>query len=325
MVRPTGRLVLLDFGTAGAATAATRRQDTLAVAQLIYTVLSGRDPTQDSPIEPVRRYAPKVNQATERMLTWALQPTNGEAPLTLGALRRVILESRQAASVHSGICPYCQATTRGEARHCIVCGSPLLHEPLPGPPPALVEAAEFTAARVLPPVPTFYQNRLRILGRLIDREPLWNVTLRETAEGFAVRGARGRPAQAGGVDDAAGAPPEELSREVRAADLDALALQARQGRDDVAGGTAPTRVDVAAGTLLFPTGYEDGLRALGYQLDERGDVRDLVIAETPEGLVLDYNLLAPDPGAWPLPRHLALTTSDMEAIVAEAIDRRGSG
>ena len=44
MLLPAGQLKLFDFGTAAAATDLTRRQDTLAVALLLYHVLTGRPP-----------------------------------------------------------------------------------------------------------------------------------------------------------------------------------------------------------------------------------------------------------------------------------------
>ena len=73
---------------------------------------------------------------------------------------------------------------------------------------------------------------------------------------------------------------------------------------------------------MFPTGYEDGLRALGYQLDMRG-VRTLVIQEQETTLNMEYVLLDDvPPGSAPVQR-LSLSATDMEAILASAIDRRG--
>ncbi len=75
---------------------------------------------------------------------------------------------------------------------------------------------------------------------------------------------------------------------------------------------------------LFPTGYEDGLRALGYQLDMRG-VRSLVIREQEATLNMEYMLLDAAPSGSATVQRLALSATDMEAVLASAIDRCGAG
>jgi hypothetical protein len=351
MLLPAGRLVLFDFGTAAEATDSTRLQDTLGVVLTLYHLLTGTHERR-GPFPPIRAVVREVSEMTDRTVGKALQrPDQQQGPLTLGALRRQLGECRAALGVSSGICPYCQARTRPQARHCGACGSPLGGEmaahgerghpvqpraTLPaGARPAAQTAAQtgrthevapIAEERAAPakPAKSSYLMRLRILGHVIEQQGLSGVSIVEGADGFTVRGRRrGLPAE-GSLISAAGRG-HAVNLQVSEAALQAYGAQALQQRHKGeespfvhTGGAPPS-------STLFPTGYEDGLRALGYQLDARGGVRNLSIVESATSVFVDYELDAASAEGGAAHQHVALSATDMEAMLAEAVDRRGGG
>jgi hypothetical protein len=104
-----------------------------------------------------------------------------------------------------------------------------------------------------------YQNRLRVLGRFIDEGALYSLTIIEVSGGFVVRASR--------EDDPWPNLLEFGDRQL--ADMLRQAVRAR--------GEGETPRDSRD---LIPTGYEDVLRALGYELDQR-IAENIVISELP--------------------------------------------
>ncbi len=328
MLLPTGRLILFDFGAAAAATAAACQADTRAVALLLYQVLTNNRHKQ-GPYPALGASRPDVSETTAAALGATLHRSADQGPLTLGTLRRLLLECRWGIGAQSSICPYCQATTRVGARHCAACGSPLAREAptksqstvVPAPLPLIQAATEPMKEAVAPPAalpveppagakgPSLsYIQRLRAVGHYIDQHGLRHVIIREEEDGFSIQG-QGLDTAIGGV-------------QLSSAQLATLARHARQLRSQ---GTESPFVHQAAGpgaSPLFPTGYEDGLRALGYQLDMRG-VRTLAIQEQETALNMEYVLLDDMPPGSASVQRLSLSATDMEAILASGIDRRG--
>jgi hypothetical protein len=110
---------------------------------------------------------------------------------------------------------------------------------------------------------TSYQNRLRAIGVQLDREHQGKLTLLEVPGGFIVRVVRGR--SSGQI------------LEFTLDDFPALLDESQQSR----GG--PTKTPDPS--PLFPTGYQDGLRAVGYLLDQ-AEARSVLIVELSNHLLI---------------------------------------
>ncbi len=345
MLLPTGRLVLIDFGTALPATDVTFQQETYALILLLYHLLTGTE-HRKGPFPAVRTYAPSVSEMTDLALHTALHRADTRVPLSLGTLRRLLLECRNNLGMGSGICPYCLATTRAQARHCGACGSPVpavLTLPSAASPAAAPDSAasqhwvasslDVRRARstavpgqsVLLRGPRgLYRWRLRAVGYTIDQHEMQRVTIEEDSEGFSIQGQKQAPRQSGSLLINS-ERHERLQLHVSHDELQAINNRSLQQRYQ-----PPTSAFVHPGgawqrSAFFPTGYEDGLRALGYQLDVRGGISHLQISEDLTRLALDYDA-AGDTATGSLARHhLELSVADMEEVLATAVERRGSG
>lgn len=148
-----------------------------------------------------------------------------------------------------------------------------------------------------------YQNRLRVMGRLIDDERLHSITLIEVAGGFVLRATRE-------------ADPWPVLIEL---DDRKIAKMLRRA-PELRGTPKPYRTS----TDLIPDGYENMLRALGYELDQR-IAENVVVAELPSLLavsgfepVLGYGEASYRPFSDPL------APSDIVEMIQRAVNRRGS-
>lgn len=156
------------------------------------------------------------------------------------------------------------------------------------------------APRLLEPS---YENRLRIIGRRLDRDHLHRISVLEVDGGFVVRAfQRGR------------AGPVVLEvLDAAFAQLLGAAL-ARRGESPLKRAQHP----------LLPSGYEDFLRALGHALDER-IAENIVVTE----FVTFFTVNGFAPAGAPLtseyqPFAEALSVGDVRALLAAAHARRGS-
>jgi hypothetical protein len=148
-----------------------------------------------------------------------------------------------------------------------------------------------------------YQNRLRVLGRFIDEHRLHSITLIEIPGGFVLRGMRDSDPWPVLIEFG----DRKIAKVLRKAlDLRGSAPIHRETRD------------------LIPTGYEDVLRALGFELDQR-IAENIVIAELPSILVvsgfepiLGYGESSYQPFSDPL------GPEDTIEIVRRAVARRGT-
>lgn len=148
-----------------------------------------------------------------------------------------------------------------------------------------------------------YQNRLRVLGRIIDEHRLHSITLIEVPGGFVLRATRDTDPWPVLMEFGDRKIAKMLSQSL---DLWGSAPVHRETRD------------------LIPTGYEDVLRALGYELDQR-IAENIVIAELPSILavsgfepLLGYGESTYQPFSDPL------APEDTIAMVRRAVSRRGT-
>lgn len=148
-----------------------------------------------------------------------------------------------------------------------------------------------------------YQNRLRVVGRRLDRNALHSPTVIEVDGGFIVRAHQG-------------SDPIPVLMEVFDRDFPLLIREAAQAR--VRDHSAAFASD------LVPTGYEDLLRALGYELDERL-AENVVIAEYPGFLsVSGFELVIDAPSGGCRPFADVLTMNETKRVLDEAFMRRGT-
>lgn len=149
-----------------------------------------------------------------------------------------------------------------------------------------------------------YETALRVIGRHLDLQGCRQTTLFETAGGFIARAV---------ISD----PRTPVALEFHADELAGLMEQARAGRGK--------GVRTELGSPLLPTGYEDFLRALGHDLDQRNatgvlisELRNVVVVSGVEPGVVTGNPAL-------VPFEDQLRPNDIERLLDEAFRRRASG
>lgn len=145
-----------------------------------------------------------------------------------------------------------------------------------------------------------YQNRLRVIGRELDRQHISGITIMEVPGGFVVR------AQ---LHDG-----EPTAFEFLDSDFSQMVVNAIAAR----GEGETTR----PATPLLPTGYEDFLRSLGYELDERV-AEGVYVAEYRSFLTVGGLVPSMTAGGY---RHYSevLGSREIREILNEAFNRRGT-
>lgn len=148
-----------------------------------------------------------------------------------------------------------------------------------------------------------YQNRLRVVGRRLDANVLHRPAIIEVDGGFIVRAHRGNR-------------PAPILIEVFDRDFPRLIREAIKAQSEVA--------DPPYVSSLVPTGYEDLLRAIGYELDER-IAENVAVTEYPGFISVTGVELALEPGAEGYRTFSEiLTRIDTRQILDEALMRRGT-
>lgn len=146
-----------------------------------------------------------------------------------------------------------------------------------------------------------YQNRLRVIGRQLDRYSYRSVNVVEVAGGFLVRAQERGQREPGALEF----PNSDFPH------LVAGAFSAR-------GEEQWERVR----TAILPTGYEDFLRALGYQLDSRS-AEAISIAEFEDIVVVGGVGKSEAYGVSQLqPFHMLLKAEEIEYMLNQAFRRR---
>lgn len=150
-----------------------------------------------------------------------------------------------------------------------------------------------------------YQNELRALGRYCDDKGLRAIGIYEVDDGFLLR------AFADPND-----PHSIEAIEVPKDDIQNLMVQNFSARSR---STPLTR------SPLCPTGYEDFLRALGYEL-EINQARVVAIHECVDRFAVSYHHLQPSEQGyvWDL-RSVMLQAEDVGQLLDQAFGRRGMG
>lgn len=147
-----------------------------------------------------------------------------------------------------------------------------------------------------------YQNMLRAIGRHLDTQGYRSITILEVEGGFVLRVLN--------QED----PTSPQAIELPHGDVQGLVLRnftARGGKDDT-----------VARPPLCPTGYEDFLRALGYELD-RNSARSISVQELADGFAVAYVQLQQgrDSYLWES-RSVVMQSAQIYALLNEAFKRR---
>jgi hypothetical protein len=152
-----------------------------------------------------------------------------------------------------------------------------------------------------------YQRALRVIGRHLDAEPAYHVSILEVADGFTVRSHPARHRTDGRIVHF------KWDR------LQDLVIFHTAGRD-----CARRRHRHQGIWANFPSGHEDFFRALGFTLDTEG-ATSLSVDEVPEGIAVSY--MRPSPGnALSFEKcHTVFHKREIEAMLRAAQQRRGQG
>jgi hypothetical protein len=148
-----------------------------------------------------------------------------------------------------------------------------------------------------------YENRLRVLGRFIDEGLLHSLTIIEVAGGFIVRANRDSDLW-----------PHLLEFGDR--QLAGMLRQAVEARGE---GESPRNA-----RDLVPTGYEDLLRALGHELDQRV-AENVVICELPSLIAVSgFEPVIGFGDASFRPFSEPYGPDDVDRILGQSLSRRGT-
>jgi hypothetical protein len=148
-----------------------------------------------------------------------------------------------------------------------------------------------------------YETALRVIGRHLDLQGCRQTTLFETAGGFIARAV---------IND----PRTPVALEFHAEELATLLQQARAGRGK--------GVRAELGSPLLPTGYEDFLRALGHDLDQR-DAAGIFISELRNVMVVsgvEPGVVSGKPAFVPFEQ--LLRPNEIERMLDDAFHRRAA-
>jgi hypothetical protein len=150
-----------------------------------------------------------------------------------------------------------------------------------------------------------YENALRVIGRQLDTEPAYHLSIMEVEDGFTVR------------HWAALHQSEARTTHYTWERLRDLSVFQSAGR-----GCVRKHGRHQGLWATIPGGHQAYFRALGHQLDEE-NASSLTLDEVPEGVAVSY--LRPDSDN-PLRSHkyhVIMSENDVRALVAEAEMRRG--
>jgi hypothetical protein len=150
-----------------------------------------------------------------------------------------------------------------------------------------------------------YQRALRVIGRNLDAEPAYHVSILEVADGFTVRSHQARHRTDGRIVHF------KWDR------LHDLLIFHTAGRD-----SARRRHRHQGIWANFPSGHEDFFRALGFTLDTE-NANSLSVDEVPEGIAVSY--MRPTPGnALSYEKcHIVYHKQEIETMLTVAQERRG--
>ena len=149
-----------------------------------------------------------------------------------------------------------------------------------------------------------YESALRVIGRHLDAEPTYNMSLLEVGDGFTVRSQQSR------------VRTDTRTTQFTWDRLRDLVVFHVAGR-----GCARRRPRHAGIWENFPNGHEDFFRALGHRLDDEHGA-NLSVEEVSEGVAITYNLPPVADGATAEKSQIVLAYSDIEVMLEDARQRR---
>ena len=149
-----------------------------------------------------------------------------------------------------------------------------------------------------------YEHALRIIGRYLDAEPAYYVTVLEMDDGFTVRYS-----------------PTRQRSETRTAQFSWARLRDLKVFNAAGRGTGRrSRRNFGLWNDL-PGGYQDFFRALGHTLDDKS-ASSVAIDSLPKGVAVSYVCPTRDRPLAPEKRYDVLNRDVMEDMIAEAQRRR---
>jgi hypothetical protein len=149
-----------------------------------------------------------------------------------------------------------------------------------------------------------YESALRVIGRHLDSEPTYNMSLEESSDGFTVRARMSR------LRD------DERTTQFTWDRLGDLVIFHVAGR-----GCARRQPRHAGIWENFPNGHEDFFRALGHRLDREGGF-GLTVKEVPEGVSVSYHVTV---DGHEETNSSVLAYGDIEVMLEGARQRRNRG
>lgn len=156
-------------------------------------------------------------------------------------------------------------------------------------------------------VPVGYELALRVIGRHLDAEPAYNISLLEVEDGFTVR-----------------YQPALHSSEVRSLHFSKSRLQDLFVFQTAGRGCARKRDRHEGLWAKFVDGHQEFFRALGFVLDQ-DQACNLSFDELLDEVRISYTRQDPQNPVRSEKRNMALREEDMHAMVEKARGRRGTG
>jgi hypothetical protein len=150
-----------------------------------------------------------------------------------------------------------------------------------------------------------YEHALRVIGRHLDAEPVYHVTLLEVVDGFTVR------------SHASAHRSDGTSTHYSWDRLRDLVIYQTAGR-----GVKRRRSRHSGMWANYPNGHEDFFRALGHELDA-DHASSLAVDEVPDGIAVSYMRPMETDSVQYQKVHRMMQRDDVEALLRAAQARRG--
>jgi hypothetical protein len=147
-----------------------------------------------------------------------------------------------------------------------------------------------------------YQRMLRALGSYLDQERPGKFCILEVPDGFTVVVERSRLA------------PDLQEMHFTRGTLTEKAEQLMRGR-------RPSLRERAENWVLAPGGYEDFMRAIGFELDD-SEAHGVLLRELESGILVTYSYLDPSQGYSWRKHMVTLGRGEIEQVLGAAYDRR---
>lgn len=152
-----------------------------------------------------------------------------------------------------------------------------------------------------------YEQALRVIGRELDSEPSYHLSILELADGFTVR-----------------YQPSQQRSDARTVHYTWDRLRDLNVFQSAARGIKRKRGRYQGMWENFPNGHQDLLRSLGADLDQK-HATSLSVDEVPEGVAVSYVVREPGNALRSQKSHTVLHPEDVKTILEAAQARRAQG